>query len=79
MPQAVRMKRAHVAKHGRSIKSQEVFRCPHCQIRYAVTYIKTPIRDSGSAYCKNCRQRMSQWSAYKQPSYALLDQIGRIE
>lgn len=44
---------------------QEVFRCPHCQIRYAVTYIKT--------------QRMSQWSAYKQPSYALLDQIGRIE
>jgi hypothetical protein len=31
---------------------QEVFRCPHCQIRYAVTYIKTPTRDSGSAYCK---------------------------
>lgn len=58
---------------------QEVFRCPHCQIRFAVTYIKTPTRDSGSAYCKNCRQRMSQWSAYKQPSYALLDQIGRIE
>ena len=58
---------------------QEVFRCPHCQIRYAVTYIKTPTRDRGSAYCKNRRQRISQWSAYKQPSYALLDQIGRIE
>jgi transcription elongation factor Elf1 len=52
---------------------RKLFQCPYCEARYAVIYTSTPTRDSGSAYCKVCRRRMSEWNAYTQPSYSLLD------
>jgi hypothetical protein len=50
----------------------ETFDCPQCGAVYAVRYTHSPTRDSESAYCQVCHQKMSQWNSTEQPSYALV-------
>ncbi len=40
-------------------------------------YIHSPTRDSESAYCQVCHQKMSQWNSTEQPSYALVERPPR--
>ncbi|MBI2714233.1 MAG: hypothetical protein HYX37_07230 [Rhizobiales bacterium] len=37
-----------------------------------MSYTELPIADSGSAYCKCCRQRMIQWNSALRPFYRLV-------
>jgi hypothetical protein len=50
------------------------FRCPHCATEYDVTYTHSTTKDSGSAYCKNCRKKMSEWNDYPQPSFTAVSE-----
>ena len=36
-------------------------------------------KDSGSAYCKNCRKKMSEWNDYPQPSFTAVSEKLRDE
>lgn len=49
------------------------FQCPHCEALYEVRYTYVPTRDSESAYCVVCRQRMSRWNSTAQPTYTLIE------
>ncbi len=57
---------------SRKIEDSSVFACPHCTERYWVSYTRTPVRDSGTAYCQTCRKRMSEWNSTAQPSYTII-------
>jgi hypothetical protein len=48
----------------------EFFRCPHCAAKYWVTYTTTRTRDTGSAYCVECRKKMIEWNDVRQPSFS---------
>ena len=56
-----------------------IFNCPHCETEYRVTYQQSLTKDSGSAYCKNCRKKMSEWNDYKQPSFTAVSDKLRDE
>jgi len=51
----------------------ETFDCSYCGAVYAVRYAQLPVRDSESAYCKNCHRKMSHWNSTEQPSYTLIE------
>jgi hypothetical protein len=42
--------------------------CPHCGTTYKITW-QTPARDSGSAECEVCHERMIQWRDSPIPSF----------
>jgi transcription elongation factor Elf1 len=52
------------------------FQCPHCGVEYRVIFSQTPTRDSGSAYCKNCRLKMSEWNDFEQPVFPAIALCG---
>ena len=55
------------------------FRCPHCATDYTVTYKRALTKDSGNAYCKNCRKKMIEWNDYQQPSFVAVSESLRDE
>lgn len=56
-----------------------IFNCPHCVTGYRVTYKATARKDSGSAYCKNCRKKMIEWNDYQQPTFIAVSESLRDE
>ena len=55
-----------------------IFNCPHCATAYHVMYNATVTKDSGSAYCKKCRKKMSEWND-QQPSFIAVSEKLRDE
>jgi uncharacterized paraquat-inducible protein A len=50
----------------------KLFKCPHCEASYEVTYARVHVRDKDNAICKVCKKEMDRWHSTTYPNYTLL-------
>jgi transcription elongation factor Elf1 len=55
-----------------SKRARKLFKCPHCEAIYEVTYARVHVRDKDNAICEVCKKEMDRWQSTTYPKYVLL-------